>query len=290
MSYERHISSNTSAVTGEPSISVNPCLPKNSVSKVSTKSRFSASSRATSSSRSTIAWPMPWPVTAGSTATVRTSPRSDHITCRAPQPTTLPWYSATQNSWTASYSVTRFFSSRIFPAYVSTSRLMSGTSDVRARRTTARKACELSVTGNSIDINHGSAGQPLFCCRVGAAADRSVNGTARPRKYRQPRQYVDPFAAGIGADFPAGPVRREWSRKRLPHRGVRDFRARLHHRPAGRPAGPELRHGNRIRCLGRSYRGQDARRVGADRPLDARRSALVGDGRDPGPRARCDRA
>ena len=55
----------------------------------------------------------------GRTATVRTSPRSDHSTCSAPQPTTSPAFlrcSATQNSWTASYSVTRFFSSRILPA------------------------------------------------------------------------------------------------------------------------------------------------------------------------------
>ena len=38
----------------------------------------------------------------GSTATVRTSPRSDHRTCSAPHPTTSPSSSATQNSWTAS--------------------------------------------------------------------------------------------------------------------------------------------------------------------------------------------
>ena len=38
----------------------------------------------------------------GWTATVRTSPRSAHSTCSAPQPTTSPSYSATQNSWTAS--------------------------------------------------------------------------------------------------------------------------------------------------------------------------------------------
>ncbi len=37
-----------------------------------------------------MAWPMPRPVIDGSTATVRTSPRSAHSTCSAPQPTTLP--------------------------------------------------------------------------------------------------------------------------------------------------------------------------------------------------------
>jgi hypothetical protein len=36
------------------------------------------------------------------TATVRTSARSSHITCRAPQPTTSRSTSTTRNSWTAS--------------------------------------------------------------------------------------------------------------------------------------------------------------------------------------------
>src|SRR5690606_28227756 len=112
----------------------NPCLPKNSVSKVSTKMRGRPSLRARSISADTRAWPTPWPRTARSTATVRISARSSHNTCSAPHPTTSPSRSATQNSCTASYSVTRSFSRSTLPASASTRRLIAGTSAMRARR------------------------------------------------------------------------------------------------------------------------------------------------------------
>ena len=68
-------------------IASKPWLPKNPVSKVRQNRRVRPSSRASASMRSSRAWPTPVvaPIV-GRTASVRTSPRSCHMTCSAPQP------------------------------------------------------------------------------------------------------------------------------------------------------------------------------------------------------------
>ena len=80
----------------------NPKEAKNSVSKVRQNTLATPNSRALDSSASTIRAPSLRPRYAGSTATVRTSARSSHITCSAPQPATVSPSSATQKSWTSS--------------------------------------------------------------------------------------------------------------------------------------------------------------------------------------------
>ena len=105
-SYERNSCWYTSGSTGAPCISLNPCLPKNSVSKVKQKSLFKPRDFALSIIAVSIWWPILLPRNSSFTATVRTSPRSSHNTWSAPQPIMAPSFSATKNSWTYSYNMT----------------------------------------------------------------------------------------------------------------------------------------------------------------------------------------
>ena len=83
------------------------------------------------------ACPTPVPCGPGSVVTVRISPRSSQSTCSAPQPTTAPPDSATQNSVTSSNRLARVFSSRTGPAYDVDDLLdPPHIRDLRARRTT----------------------------------------------------------------------------------------------------------------------------------------------------------
>ena len=89
----------------------------------------------------------------GSTATVRTSARSYHMTCSAPQATTASPSSATQKSCTSSYSATvALDSSRRSVAYRSMRRRMPRTSRVRARRmvTSMPRRVSLSKAGQMV--------------------------------------------------------------------------------------------------------------------------------------------
>ncbi len=116
-SCERRSSAYTSCETGVPSITRKPCARKKSTSNVRQNTRRSPSARARARSSTTSACPTRCPRHAGSTARVRISARSSHMTCSAPHPTTrgarspsgspvVPGAagstSATTNSWTAS--------------------------------------------------------------------------------------------------------------------------------------------------------------------------------------------
>ena len=80
-----------------------PIRRKNSTSKVRQNTRLTPRARARSSCACTSRRPIPWPVSTGSTATVRISARSSQITCSAAQPATpTPGASMIRNSWIAS--------------------------------------------------------------------------------------------------------------------------------------------------------------------------------------------